>query len=191
MEGIIDTLISRRLDANAAADDISAISIETWQGAGAAAARDSLKALLIRTEKVRDNLEVFLQATSTAQDGIGDVETLVLEAQSRADHYGFIIAEADMKMRGPGDMEGTQQSGLAFNLKLASLAADGQIIQLARDTADSLLESNPDLFDQTHDKCSAETSPSADLIVSPKEKAILKNELKIRFNNQSDWSRIS
>ena len=104
---------------------------------------------------------------------------------------GFIIAEADMKMRGPGDMEGTQQSGLAFNLKLASLAADGQIIQLARDTADSLLESNPDLFDQTHDKCSAETSPSADLIVSPKEKAILKNELKIRFNNQSDWSRIS
>ena len=104
---------------------------------------------------------------------------------------GFIIAEADMKMRGPGDMEGTQQSGLAFNLKLASLAADGQIIQLARDTADSLLESNPDLFDQTHDKCSAETSHSADLIVSPKEKAILKNELKIRFNNQSDWSRIS
>lgn len=104
---------------------------------------------------------------------------------------GFIIAEADMKMRGPGDMEGTQQSGLAFNLKLASLAADGQIIQLARDTADSLLESNPDLFEQTHDKCSAETSHSADLIVSSKEKAILKNELKIRFNNKSDWSRIS
>ena len=104
---------------------------------------------------------------------------------------GFIIAEADMKMRGPGDMEGTQQSGLAFNLKLASLASDGQIIQLARDTADRLLESNPDLFDQTHNQCDADNSPSADLIISPKEKTILKNELKIRFNNQSDWSRIS
>lgn len=101
MEGFIDTLISRRLDANAAADDIFAISIEAWQGAGAAAARDSLKALLIRTGKVRDNLEVFLQATSTAQDGIGDVETLVLEAQSRADHYGFIIAEDGSEVTDP------------------------------------------------------------------------------------------
>ncbi len=104
---------------------------------------------------------------------------------------GFIIAEADMKMRGPGDMEGTQQSGLAFNLKLASLATDGQIIQLARDTADSLLESNPDLFDDVANNCLNNNVSKSYMTISPKEKITLKNELKIRFNNQSDWSRIS
>ena len=56
---------------------------------------------------------------------------------------GFEIAEADLKLRGPGDLEGTQQSGLAFNLRLADLARDGQILQLARDTAEKVLDEDP------------------------------------------------
>lgn len=58
---------------------------------------------------------------------------------------GFLIAEADLKMRGPGDLEGTMQSGIAMNLRLASLSADGQIVQLSRDAVDSLLEHDPSL----------------------------------------------
>ncbi|MDE6311744.1 MAG: ATP-dependent DNA helicase RecG [Muribaculaceae bacterium] len=58
---------------------------------------------------------------------------------------GFVIAEADMQFRGPGDIEGTMQSGLPFELKIASLAQDGQIIALARATAEELLSSDPGL----------------------------------------------
>ncbi len=56
---------------------------------------------------------------------------------------GFLIAEADMKLRGPGDLEGTQQSGIPFELKIADLARDGQIVQMARDTAQRLLDADP------------------------------------------------
>ena len=58
---------------------------------------------------------------------------------------GFVIAEADMKFRGPGDMEGTQQSGIAFDLKIANLARDGQMVQLARDVATVVIDDDPDL----------------------------------------------
>lgn len=58
---------------------------------------------------------------------------------------GFEIAEADLRFRGPGDLEGTQQSGIAFDLKLANLARDGQIVQLARDTASDVLDEDPTL----------------------------------------------
>ncbi|MDR3218853.1 MAG: ATP-dependent DNA helicase RecG [Dysgonamonadaceae bacterium] len=53
---------------------------------------------------------------------------------------GFLIAEEDLKLRGPGDIDGTQQSGIAFNLKIADLAKDGQILTLARDLALEILE---------------------------------------------------
>ena len=56
---------------------------------------------------------------------------------------GFEIAEADLKLRGPGDLEGTQQSGMAFDLKIADLAHDGQILQLARDVAEKIIEEDP------------------------------------------------
>ena len=56
---------------------------------------------------------------------------------------GFVVAEEDMKLRGPGDMEGTQQSGIAFNLHIANLAQDGQIIQLARNAAEDYLRDDP------------------------------------------------
>lgn len=56
---------------------------------------------------------------------------------------GFEIAEADLKLRGPGDLEGTQQSGMAFDLKIADLVRDGQILQLARDVAERIIEEDP------------------------------------------------
>lgn len=56
---------------------------------------------------------------------------------------GFEIAEADLKFRGPGDLEGTQQSGIAFDLHIANLARDGQLVQLARDTANRILDLDP------------------------------------------------
>ena len=58
---------------------------------------------------------------------------------------GFRIAEADMQLRGPGDLEGTQQSGLPFELKIASLVSDGQILELARKAAQEILEDDPEL----------------------------------------------
>lgn len=58
---------------------------------------------------------------------------------------GFEIAEADLKLRGPGDLEGTQQSGVAFDLKLASLARDGELIGKARETARLVVEKDPSL----------------------------------------------
>jgi ATP-dependent DNA helicase RecG len=56
---------------------------------------------------------------------------------------GFRIAEADLKLRGPGDLEGTQQSGMAFDLKIADIARDGQLVQMARDEASAIVEADP------------------------------------------------
>ena len=56
---------------------------------------------------------------------------------------GFRIAEADLKLRGPGDLEGTQQSGMAFDLKIADIARDGQLVQMARETAQQIVDADP------------------------------------------------
>ena len=56
---------------------------------------------------------------------------------------GFEIAEADLKLRGPGDLEGTQQSGVAFDLKIADIARDGKLLQYVRDIAERLLDEDP------------------------------------------------
>ncbi|MBQ3609814.1 MAG: ATP-dependent DNA helicase RecG [Bacteroidaceae bacterium] len=56
---------------------------------------------------------------------------------------GFEIAEADLKLRGPGDLEGTQQSGVAFDLKIADIARDGQLLQYVREVASNILEKDP------------------------------------------------
>lgn len=63
---------------------------------------------------------------------------------------GFRIAEADLKLRGPGDLEGTQQSGLAFDLKIADIARDGQLVQLARDEAQKIIDDDPDCNSPHH-----------------------------------------
>ena len=59
---------------------------------------------------------------------------------------GFEIAEADLKLRGPGDLEGTQQSGIAFDLKIANLARDGELIEYVRNIAKNIIERDPELF---------------------------------------------
>ena len=73
---------------------------------------------------------------------------LTTETRKRIDimcdtNDGFRIAEADLKLRGPGDLEGTQQSGMAFDLKIADIARDGQIVQMARDEAQKIIDDDP------------------------------------------------
>jgi len=68
-----------------------------------------------------------------------------------ATNDGFEIAEADMRLRGPGDIEGTQQSGIAFDLKISNLAKDGQILQYARDIAESIITEDPMLEQPQND----------------------------------------
>ena len=84
---------------------------------------------------------------------------------------GFEIAEADLRFRGPGDLEGTQQSGIAFNLKLANLARDGQIVQLARETASSVLDADPTL--------------------SLPQNQIMVERMRYLKRDEMDWSNIS
>jgi ATP-dependent DNA helicase RecG len=75
-----------------------------------------------------------------SEDGRKRLETMVRT------NDGFEIAEVDLKLRGPGDLEGTQQSGVPFNLKIAHLGKDQQILTLARDTAEMILEEDPKLL---------------------------------------------
>ena len=68
-----------------------------------------------------------------------------------ATNDGFRIAEADLQLRGPGDLEGTQQSGLPFDLRIASLSADGQLLELARQAAMEILDADP-LLEDMHNR---------------------------------------
>lgn len=68
-----------------------------------------------------------------------------------ATNDGFRIAEADLQLRGPGDLEGTQQSGLPFELHIASLSSDGQLLEVARQAALDILNADP-LLEQTHNR---------------------------------------
>ena len=68
-----------------------------------------------------------------------------------ATNDGFRIAEADLQLRGPGDLEGTQQSGLPFELHIASLTQDGQILDIARQVAMEILDADP-LLEETHNR---------------------------------------
>ena len=84
---------------------------------------------------------------------------------------GFRIAEADMRLRGPGDMEGTQQSGIAFDLRIANLARDGQILQLARDVAAAIVQDD-------------------DLLEKPAN-YVLRRELARNYAKTVSWGQIS
>lgn len=84
---------------------------------------------------------------------------------------GFEIAETDLQLRGPGDIEGTQQSGEAFDLKIAHLGKDGQILQYARDKASKIIDGDPEL--------------------SKEENLLLKIQMKKRFRNNINWGVIS
>jgi ATP-dependent DNA helicase RecG len=84
---------------------------------------------------------------------------------------GFEIAEKDLQLRGPGDIEGTQQSGIPFDLKIANLGKDGQIIEYVRNIAEELLNKDP--------------------LLEANENLLLKNELKRLFSQKQSWSNIS
>jgi ATP-dependent DNA helicase RecG len=82
---------------------------------------------------------ILMSGYKLSEDGRKRIETMV------ATNDGFEIAEVDLKLRGPGDLEGTQQSGVPFNLKIAHLGRDQQILTLARDVAEKILEEDPQL----------------------------------------------
>ena len=84
---------------------------------------------------------------------------------------GFEIAEADLKLRGPGDLEGTQQSGVAFDLKIADIARDGQIVQMAREEAQKIIDDDP--------------------TCQKSEYNLLWNRLKMLRNANINWAAIS
>lgn len=88
-----------------------------------------------------------------------------------ATNDGFRIAEEDLNLRGPGDLEGTQQSGLPFELKIASLSTDGQLLEVARQAANAILEQDPTLSDEFN--------------------RIYKRRLDIMRQTATNWSEIS
>ncbi|MDE6717689.1 MAG: ATP-dependent DNA helicase RecG [Muribaculaceae bacterium] len=101
---------------------------------------------------------------------------------------GFLISEADMKLRGPGDMEGTQQSGLAIDLKIANLTSDGQILNIARDAAERVLNAHPELV---AGEVSASDRTGEKLPLSTASLQTISRELNFRFSRSVDWSQIS
>ncbi|WP_372935647.1 ATP-dependent DNA helicase RecG, partial [Mariniphaga sediminis] len=84
---------------------------------------------------------------------------------------GFEIAEVDMKLRGPGDLEGTQQSGMGFDLKIANLGKDGEILKMTRNIASDIL--------------------SADPFLQKEENSLLLKNIQSNKQNEFDWSSIS
>ncbi|MCQ2960452.1 MAG: ATP-dependent DNA helicase RecG [Bacteroidales bacterium] len=108
---------------------------------------------------------ILMAGNKLSQDGQTRLQTMVETTD------GFQLAEIDMKLRGPGDIEGTQQSGLPISFKLANLAKDGQIINLARSIAFRIIEKDPHLLNQ--------------------ENYILQKGLKERYNQQISWRDIS
>lgn len=81
---------------------------------------------------------ILMTGDKLSKDTLKRIETMVRSSD------GFEIAEVDLQLRGPGDLMGTQQSGL-LNLKIADLAKDSQLVILARDAARSILEKDPNL----------------------------------------------
>lgn len=84
---------------------------------------------------------------------------------------GFEIAEADLKLRGPGDLEGTQQSGIPFSLRIANLVRDGEIVQYAREVARKILEEDP--------------------LMERADNLLLKKQLRKLGGNKYNWGLIS
>lgn len=84
---------------------------------------------------------------------------------------GFEIAETDLQLRGPGDIEGTLQSGIPFDLKIANLGKDGQLIEYVRNIAEDILKNDP--------------------LLENSQNVVLKTELKRLFSQRQSWSSIS
>ena len=84
---------------------------------------------------------------------------------------GFVVAEEDLKLRGPGDMEGTQQSGIAFDLRIANVTKDADVMQQAREIAGHILDADPQLTQQPNQ--------------------MLLRQLQFLYHRQINWSLIS
>ena len=108
---------------------------------------------------------ILVTSYKLSEDGRKRIEILTTS------NDGFEIAEADLKLRGPGDLEGTQQSGIPFDLKIANLGRDVQLLEFVRNSAKSLLESDPELTKDDH--------------------AILHQQLKKLFSKKVNWGVIS
>jgi len=108
---------------------------------------------------------VLLTSYKLSDEGRKRIEIMV------SSNDGFEIAEADLKMRGPGDLEGLQQSGVPFDLKIADLGKDAQVLEHARQIAGECLEKDPDL--------------------SLPENALMAGELKKRYGKKINWGAIS
>ncbi|MFO0357324.1 MAG: ATP-dependent DNA helicase RecG [Sphingobacteriaceae bacterium] len=106
---------------------------------------------------------ILMTGYKLGQDSRTRMETMVRT------NDGFEISEVDLKLRGPGDIEGTQQSGV-LDLRLADLAKDGQILQMARNAAQQILEEDGEL-------------------ALPKN-ALYKHEIALKYKNRPDWSKV-
>lgn len=108
---------------------------------------------------------ILMSSDKLSKDASARLEVMVRTSD------GFEIAETDLQLRGPGDLEGTQQSGIPFDLKISSLSRDGQIIEYVRGIAGSVLDKDPSL---TSD-----------------QNLILRSELRRLFSKRHSWSNIS
>lgn len=108
---------------------------------------------------------ILMAGYKLSDDGRKRLETMVRT------NDGFEIAEVDLKLRGPGDIEGTQQSGIPFDLKIAHLGRDGQILQYARDIAEKIIEKDPKLKKEIN--------------------FVLEKQLKLQFIKSVNWGIIS
>lgn len=108
---------------------------------------------------------ILMTSDKLSREASRRIETMVQTSD------GFEIAETDLQLRGPGDIEGTQQSGIPFDLKLADLAKDGQLIEYVRNIANSILEKDP--------------------LLREDQNAVLRAELKKQSAGRQVWSKIS
>ncbi len=108
---------------------------------------------------------ILMTDSALSRDSRRRIETMCLTTD------GFEIAEADLRLRGPGDLEGTAQSGLPFKLKISNLARDSEIINFARSCAEEILKIDPTL--------------------SHPDSVVMSEQLRRLAANKQDWSQIS
>ena len=108
---------------------------------------------------------ILMSADKLSKEAAKRIEVMI------STNDGFEIAETDLQLRGPGDIEGTQQSGIPFDLKIANLARDGQLIEYVRHIAEDILAKDP-LFQDIQNQ-------------------VLISELKRLFSQVQSWSNIS
>ncbi len=108
---------------------------------------------------------ILLSSEKLSKEAAARIEVMIMT------NDGFEIAETDLRLRGPGDIEGTMQSGIPFDLKIADLGRDGQIIEYVRNIAEEIINKDPQLEN--------------------KQNLILNTELKRLFSKRFSWSNIS